>query len=52
MLKNILTFAGGVAVGAYVMYNTLYKKIVNVILADDDEETEQKDDGKEETENN
>lgn len=52
MLKNIVTFAGGVVVGAYVMHNTIYKRIVSIILANDDDETEQKASGKEEAESN
>lgn len=32
MLKKILIFGSGVCLGAYAMYNHLYKKIMNVAL--------------------
>ena len=32
MFKKILIFGGGVWLGAYVMYNHLYKKIMNIAL--------------------
>ena len=32
MLKNIAIFTGGLALGAYVMYNRLFKSVVKVAL--------------------
>ena len=32
MFKNIAIFTGGLALGAYVMYNRLFKSVVKVAL--------------------
>lgn len=32
MLKNVMVFLGGVALGSYVMYNHLYKMIACEII--------------------
>lgn len=37
--KTVVSFVGGVALGAYMMYNNLYRKIAKIIIDKDETKT-------------
>ena len=37
--KTVISFAGGVALGAYMMYNNLYRKVTKLIIDKDEAKT-------------
>lgn len=45
MMKKFLTFVGGVALGAYVMYNTMFNKAARAVI-----KKQEKEDSSEKTE--